>query len=210
MTLPTKCLHLHVWCNIHVHQHWHKMTASHVYPPQTSPQYPHLSPQAVAMALSLVVHNNRMRFGDMIVWQHKGIMMEMSPTPTIVNLYMLINEKEHIINTSTPPTQLYQFLWCFINDNFGIIWLWHENDTTNECKWSTFQSLISSMGLAWEFSDLSNTVMFMDHTITLSPQGTFSTKIYSQLMVLHLYIPPSSCHSLVAWSLDTSVKCTNH
>jgi len=69
-----------------------------------------------------------------------------------------------------------------------------ENELTNERNWNSFQAIINSMGLTWEFSDLSYTVTFMDLTITLD-DGKFTTKLYAKPMALHLYIPPSSCHA---------------
>jgi hypothetical protein len=41
--------------------------------------------------------NNRMRFNNIVVKQHKGIAMGMSPAPTIANLYMSIFEKQHLL-----------------------------------------------------------------------------------------------------------------
>jgi hypothetical protein len=47
---------------------------------------------ALLEALELVMFNNRMRFGDIIVKQLSGIAMGMSPAPTIANLYVAIYE----------------------------------------------------------------------------------------------------------------------
>lgn len=158
--------------------------------PQTNLQYPHLRPKALVEALSLVMNNNRMRFGDLFIKQHKGIAMGMSPAPTIANLYVAIFEDAKI--TSQPPSQLH-YLRRFIDDGFGI-WLPHEDATTDERDWINFQTLINTMGLTWEFTDRSDTATFMDLTITLK-DGIFTTKLYAKPMALHLYIPPSSCHA---------------
>ena len=66
--------------------------------PHTGTLYPHLSPQARVEAISIVMKNNRMRFGDLIAHQHKGIAMGMAPAPTISNIYVAIFENEHIVN----------------------------------------------------------------------------------------------------------------
>jgi hypothetical protein len=50
------------------------------------------------------MNNNCMRFGEIIVKQHKGIAMGMSPAPTIANLYVAIFEAKHIL--SNPPRHL--------------------------------------------------------------------------------------------------------
>ena len=59
--------------------------------------YPYLTPIATTEALSLVMLNNRMRFNNIVVKQHKGIAMGMSPAPTIANLYVSIFEEQHLL-----------------------------------------------------------------------------------------------------------------
>jgi hypothetical protein len=70
-------------------------------------------------AIELVMFNNRMRFGDIIVKQLSTIAMGMSPAPTIANLYVAINEEMHVLNF-VPSTVRY--LRRFIDDGFGV-WL---------------------------------------------------------------------------------------
>jgi hypothetical protein len=159
--------------------------------PTTLATYPHLSPHALIDALAIVMRNNRMRFGDLFVRQHKGIAMGMSPAPTIANLYVAIFEEQHLLQN--PPSSL-PFLRRFIDDGFGI-WLTNDNHTIDEQQWDSFKSKINNMGLTWEFSDRSDTVTFMDLTISLDSTGKFHTKIYAKPMALHLYIPPNSCHA---------------
>jgi hypothetical protein len=55
------------------------------------------SATALLEALELVMFNNRMRFGDIIVKQLSGIAMGMSPAPTIANLYVAIYEEMHVL-----------------------------------------------------------------------------------------------------------------
>ena len=50
------------------------------------------------------------------------------------------------------------------------------------------------MGLTWEFSPRSHAVTFMDLNVTLS-DGRISTSLYAKPMALHLYLPPTSCHT---------------
>ncbi len=47
-------------------------------------------------ALELVMFNNCMRLGDIIVKQNSGIAMGLSPVPTIANLYVAIYEEAHV------------------------------------------------------------------------------------------------------------------
>jgi hypothetical protein len=74
------------------------------------------------------------------------------------------------------------------------IWIPHNDLDIDNQEWVNFKQLINSMGLSWEFSERTNTVTFMDLTITLL-NGTFNTSLYTKPMALHLYIPPHSCHA---------------
>jgi hypothetical protein len=47
---------------------------------------------AIVEALEIVMRNNRMKFGDLIFHQIRGVAMGMSPAPTIANLYVVIFE----------------------------------------------------------------------------------------------------------------------
>jgi hypothetical protein len=52
---------------------------------------------ALIDAKKIVMNNNRMRFGDLIYHQIRGVAMGMSPAPTIANLYVAIYELSHIL-----------------------------------------------------------------------------------------------------------------
>ena len=158
--------------------------------PMTLERYPHLHPQALIEALHIVMHNNRMKFGDLLVHQHKGIAMGMAPAPSIANLFVAIYEETHI---PLFPTTSLHFLRRFIDDGFGI-WLRDADPQQDDIHWNLFQDLINNMGLTWEFSTRSSDVTFMDLNIHLR-RGKIFTSLYSKPMALHLYIPPSSCHA---------------
>jgi hypothetical protein len=159
--------------------------------PSTKEQFPHISTTALIEALHIVMHNNRMKFGDIFTHQHKGIAMGMAPAPSIANLFVGIYENTHII--PFPPTRLH-FLRRFIDDGFGI-WLRDPDQEQDNLAWKQFQDLVNNMGLTWDFSKRSNKVTFMDLVITLSPSGKIYTNIYAKPLALHLYIPPTSCHA---------------
>lgn len=158
--------------------------------PTTQIKYPHLYPAALTAALHIVMHNNRMKFGNLFVHQHKGIAMGMAPAPSIANLYVAIYEEAHLTNF---PTTSLHFLRRFIDDGFGI-WLRDPDPDKDKAAWTQFQLLINSMGLKWEFSNRSTDVTFMDLNIHLR-RGKIFTSLYAKPMALHLYIPPSSCHA---------------
>jgi len=117
-----------------------------------------LSSAALLKAIELVMFNNHMRFGDIIVKQLSGIVMGMSPAPTIANLYVAIYEEMHVLNF-IPSTVLY--LHCFIDDGFGV-WLHDPDPTVDERNWKDFQDCLNASGLKWIFSDRSWEVVFMD------------------------------------------------
>ncbi len=158
--------------------------------PTTITKYPDLKPQALIEALQLVMYNNRMKFGDLFVHQHKGIAMGMAPAPSIANLFVAIYEETHINHF---PASSLQFLRRFIDDGFGI-WL-RDTDSHLDClNWRLFQDIVNNMGLRWEFSERSHMVTFMDLNVELS-NGKLHTSLYAKPLALHLYIPPSSCHA---------------
>jgi hypothetical protein len=73
--------------------------------------------KAIVEAIKLVMKNNRMRFGDLIYHQIRGVAMGMSPAPTIANLYVSIYEATHIL----PPLSKYiLFYKRFIDDGFAV------------------------------------------------------------------------------------------
>jgi hypothetical protein len=106
------------------------------------------NPRAIIEAMSLVMRNNRMRFGDLVVHQIKGIAMGMSLAPTIVNLFVANFKAEQIV----PIIGTFiMFLRQFIDDSFGV-WIHDPDPTVNEDNWRLFQTIVNAMGLAWEFT----------------------------------------------------------
>ncbi|KAL7524350.1 hypothetical protein ACHAWF_000911, partial [Thalassiosira exigua] len=59
-------------------------------------EYSHLRVEALIEVLALVMRNNRMRFGDLIVLQLLGIAMRMTPAPTIANLFVALHEMKEV------------------------------------------------------------------------------------------------------------------
>lgn len=178
-----------MYTNIDTQQCIERLT-SFLSDPTTLEKFPHLKPKALIEAIDIVMNNNRMRFNNLYVHQHKGIAMGMAPAPSIANLFVAIYENSNII---TFPTTHLMFLRRFIDDGFGI-WLRDTDNTKDTQQWELFQTIVNEMGLSWEFSHRSQTVTFMDLNITIT-DGKLSTSLYAKPMALHLYIPPSSCHT---------------
>lgn len=190
---PTACLFTYdavsMYTNINTEECLQRLQ-HYLKDPATLEKYPHLYPDALIEALHIVMHNNRMKFGNLFVHQHKGIAMGMAPAPSIANLFVAIYEQTHII--TFPSTSLH-FLRRFIDDGFGI-WLRDPDTQRDDANWTLFKLIVNSMGLKWEFTSRSSDVTFMDLNIHLR-RGRLFTSLYAKPMALHLYIPPSSCHT---------------
>ena len=106
------------------------------------------SSTALLEAIELVMLNNRMRFGDIIVKQISGIAMGMSPAPTIANLYVAIYEELHVLKFLPSPVL---YLRRFIDDGLGI-WLHDQDPAIDEGNWTEFQECLNASGLSWLFS----------------------------------------------------------
>ncbi|KAL7525018.1 hypothetical protein ACHAWF_001173, partial [Thalassiosira exigua] len=83
--------------------------------------YPHLRVEALIKALTIVMRNNRMRFGNLVVLQLLGIAMGMAPAPTIANLFVALHEEAEILHWLKICVH---YLCRFIDDGFGI-WIHH-------------------------------------------------------------------------------------
>jgi hypothetical protein len=150
---------------------------------------PKIEVKAIIEAMDIVICNNRMRFGDLIFHQIRGVAMGMSPAPTIANLYVAIYELSYIL----PLLDEYLFYYKrFIDDGFGI-WLHDVNPTVDAQNWINFQFIINRSGLKWTFTKLCKKVIYIDMTIQIK-DGLIVTSLYAKPMALYRYIPPNSCH----------------
>ncbi|KAL7525089.1 hypothetical protein ACHAWF_003257, partial [Thalassiosira exigua] len=130
----------------------------------TNMTFPHYRPSTLLSAIALVMHNNRMRFGDIFVRQLSDIAMGMSPAPTIANLFVAIHEAAEVLQYLDTCLLL---LRRFIDDGFGI-WLHHPDPAVDKLRWESFQAAVNNGGLRWIFTERSTTVDCMDMTISLA------------------------------------------
>jgi len=165
--------------------------SGYLYLPATRKRFPHYHPKALLSAIEIVMRNNRMRFGDIIVKQIKGISMGMSPSPSIANLFVAIHEERKVLPFLKTPWLKY--LKRFIDDGFAI-WI-HDADTTVDMeRWTAFVEAVNDGGLEWIFTPRSQSVVFMDMTIRIV-KGRIETALYAKPLALYLYLPPHSCHA---------------
>jgi len=151
---------------------------------------PRYNPKALMEAIMIVMHNNHMRFGDIITKNILMIAMGMSPAPTIVNLYATL----HIIKYLVRYLHTFlQFLKRFIDNYFGI-WIHDPDPITDAANWIEFKAVVNSVTLDWTFSSRGRKAVFMDMTLEIVA-GNIVTSLYQKPNALHLYIQSASCHA---------------
>ncbi len=147
--------------------------------------------KVVKEAMEIVMKNNRMKFGNLIYHQIRGVAMGMLPPPTIANLYVTIYERNHII-----PLVGVKYLMFYkrsIDDGFAV-WLHDKDPTTDASNWNDFKACINAMGLKWTFKSPRKKLTFMDTTIQVKGDKLITT-IYAKPLALYQYILSNSCHS---------------
>ena len=138
------------------------------------------SAKALLEALELVMFNNRMRFGDIIVKQLSGIAMGMSPAPTIANLYVAIYEELHVLKYIPSPVL---YLRRFIDDGFGI-WL-HDPDPVVDAKnWKEFQDCLNASGLSWIYAKPMALHLYLPPHSCHAP-GVLSGLVFGNVLRIH-------------------------
>ena len=125
-----------------------------------------------------------MRFGDTFTQQLVGIAMGMSPDPPIANLYVAIHEAKEVLDYLNTSLLFYE---RFIDDGIGI-WIHDNNATCDKNNWNKFKKIVNNGGLTWEFSDLQQSIPFMDMTIYIEGNN-IKTDLFEKLLSLHLYVP---------------------
>ena len=136
------------------------------------------------------MHNNRMRFADVLVKQISGIAMGMSPAPTIANLFVAIYEAEHVLPFIP---SVVKYLRRFIDNGVGI-WLHDPDPSVDDSNWKAFQVCLNNCGLQWTFSERADKAVFMDLRLKIEGRKVV-TSLYAKPLALHLYLPPHSCHA---------------
>ena len=96
--------------------------------PSTETRFPQYLAKALVEALALVMKNNRMRCGDIIVQQLRGIAICMFLAQAIANLFVAIYEMVVIIPTFKKYLPLYL---RFIDDGLAV-WEHHSNPSLDK------------------------------------------------------------------------------
>jgi hypothetical protein len=148
------------------------------------------SSKVLIKVLTLVMLNNCMQFGDIIVKQLSGIAMDMLLAPTIANLFVAIYETTHVLPCIP---QIVLSLCRFIDDDIGV-WLHDPDPLVDKSNWHNFQACLNDSGLKWIFSEQQTEVVFMDLRLKIDAKKVVAS-LYAKPMALHLYIPPHSYHA---------------
>jgi hypothetical protein len=149
----------------------------------------YIDEKLISKLLKLVMNNNVFKFGD--TWWHQNIGMAMgTPCACIYEtIFFAWFERQHIFTKYTENFILY----CRqIDDIFGI---WKTNPAKPN-EWENFKSDLNSYcKLKWNTEELSNSVTFLDLTISLDSKGkTISYRTFQKPLNLFLYIPGHSAH----------------
>ena len=156
---------------------------------QNDDNFPSVPTEALIDALSLVMRNSVFTFGDTYWKQLTGAAMGQPPSPSYATTFFGIHE-ERIIPFYHPFVPVY---FRFIDDVFGI-WIKQNDPQIDEACWNDFKESMNSFhGLQWEFSERTNSVDFMDLTISIDNYRLI-TDLYEKSLNLYLYIPPLSSH----------------
>ena len=111
------------------------------------------------------------------------------PAPPWATIFSRIH-KEAVLNQFGDRLQLYR---RFIGDVLGI-WLVDPNPAKYHRKWTALKFLMKYYyGLSWFFEELSDTVNYMDMTISIR-KDLIVTLLYEEATKLYLYIPSHSAH----------------
>ena len=136
--------------------------------------------------------NNIIKVGDVYKKQISGTAMGKPPAPLWATIYKGIHEYEYVPQWTT----YVKFIRRFIDDGNAI---WDPpaeiSEEESDIKYDEFKAVVNNnKGLTWEFTELSNSVNFLDLTLTIMPDDHIKTKLFEKPMALHLYIPPHSMH----------------
>ncbi len=145
--------------------------------------------EAILDGLRILMHHNVFRLEDTFYVQMDGTAMGSPPACMYATLYFAIHE----IKIIKLFPQLRRLYGRYIDDGNGI-WIPVPN-RNNATDWARFKTTVGNFGtLTWEFSELTNTLPFLDIQITID-NGIITTRLYEKALNLYLYLPPSSTHS---------------
>ena len=148
-------------------------------------KFPDIPIDALMEALRLIMTHNLFTFGDTHWLQRTGTTMGTPPAPPWATLFYAIHEAEFVILF----LEHMPFYRRFIDDVVGV-WLPDACQQQNSQCWQQLKDTMNNFfGLTWDFIGPSDTVDYMD--LTISVRGTrIHTTLFEKKLNLYLYIPP--------------------
>lgn len=145
---------------------------------------------ALLNAISIVMRNNVFKFGDLYILQLTGTAMGTPPAPPYSTIYYSIHEQVFLVAFSDVLT----YYGRYIDDGFGLWTAINNNIEEDNQRWNEFKASVDAFGdLRWDFSDRTDSVNYLDLTISIK-NGRLTTTVYEKAMNLYLYLPPHSAH----------------
>jgi hypothetical protein len=140
-------------------------------------------------ALEILMRNNLFKFGDTLWGQRDGTAMGAPPAPAYATIYYAIDEL-YLLKRFDLFLHFYR---RYIDDTIAI-WRSSDNPLEDMQQWNEFKSAMDQFGtLTWKVEDLSDSVDFMDLTISIEHVNRrLITKIFGKKENPYLYLSPSS------------------
>ena len=143
-------------------------------------------PKHVIHALAILMWNNVFQFGDTFWHQLHGTAMGVSPACMWATCFYAPHE-EHLMEKYSAYLLFYR---RYIDDVFAV---WDFCSRKSHKLFRRFKRDLWFAGLQWTVDDPSDSVVFLDTTITLQ-NGNLETRLYEKHLNLYLYLPPTSAH----------------
>jgi hypothetical protein len=139
-------------------------------------------------ALSEIMRNNILQFGDTTWRQKKGCAMGTSAAVNYAYLYVGLLEVQRLL----PQYQTsLLFFKRFIDDGIGV-WI---DQPDQPDGWKNFFACLNDWGkLRWTCDGHVDTLVFLDLNISIGPNRRIIYSTFQKEMNLYLYIPPGSAH----------------
>ena len=144
-------------------------------------------PAHLITAIKIVMLYNVFQFSDTYWHQLNGTAMGHPPSCMWATLYYSAHE-EYLMKKYAAYLLYYR---RYIDD---VIMVWDFDGTPAADRWYKEFLQETSFGLLrWEATEPTDTVIFLDVSVTLH-QGRLSNRLYEKALNLYLYLPPSSAH----------------
>jgi hypothetical protein len=152
---------------------------------------PNFPSKLILEALELVLTNNVFTFGNTFWLQITGTAMGTPCACILAMLYFGLFERLRLLMRYKGYLLFFK---RFIDDIFAI-WDLTSNPVESKKVFAYFQQELNSYGiLEWKTEKLTNSVNFLDLTISITPDRKLNFKTFQKEMNLYLYIPPKSAH----------------